>query len=81
MVSCTLVAGIFAAPLNAGEQQVLSHPATPTSGQTERLKAYLQARTNELRDHREAALAELIDTFYERREYRHAWAPAPDRGP
>ena len=76
-MSCTLVAGIFSAPLNAGEQQVLSDAAAPTSGQAERMKAYLHARTDELRDEGEAALAELIDTLYERREYRHAWAQPP----
>ncbi len=76
-MSCTLVAGIFSAPLNAGEQQVLSAPATPISEQAERLKAYLHARTDALRDDREGALAELIETFYERREYRHAWAQPP----
>jgi murein L,D-transpeptidase YcbB/YkuD len=71
------MAGIFSAPLNAGEQQVPSEPTAPTSWQTQRLKAYLDARTDELRDDREAALAELIDTFYDRREYRHAWAQPP----
>ena len=49
----------------------------PPATTTEPLKAEVQARVEDLRGGGEGALADLLDTFYAGREYRHAWAQAP----
>jgi murein L,D-transpeptidase YcbB/YkuD len=77
VVAWTLVAWLFSAPLNAGEQDIVSDWTMPQATPTESVKAYLHSKAEDLRGGGEAALADLIDTFYNDREYRLAWRPAP----
>ena len=77
VVAWTLVACLFSAPLNTGEQNVVWAQTMPPATTIEPLKAEVRARVEDLRGGGEAALADLLDTFYDGREYRHAWAHAP----
>lgn len=77
VVAWTLVACLFSAPLNTGEQNSVWTQTMPPATTTESPKAEVQARVEDLRGGGEAALADLLDTFYAGREYRHAWAQAP----
>ena len=49
VVAWTLVACLFSAPVNAGEQDVVSDRALPNATTTEPLQAYLHARVEDLR--------------------------------
>ena len=69
----TLIAGIFSGfVVRASEQDGLDRALPATAA--ERLRQDLETTTGALRQHGEAALADLLEQFYADREYRPAWA-------